>query len=240
MDKEIVEIKKNLLAKKIKSYEAISELRDLMSENLDSDKSNKDLFIETLDGLSTAVKSMKTPDFLPVIKTIQENKPIELKEVVSLLKEILSLEMVQIDQQEPFKFPKDPKDAIPVVLTDKTKKDFYNAISSLPVFGGIGIDTSLISSKELQEQTIEAINNLEINAESINLNTDGIETLLGGIAGFTVTGYDYIALTYVAAGNGVGEIATAIYKTGGAGGTTIATLTLAYNASNGISSITKV
>jgi len=64
-------------------------------------------------------------------------------------------------------------------------------------------------------------------------------TLLQGIAGFTVTGYDYIALTYVAAGNGVGEVETVTFKTGGSGGTTIATLTLAYNASNEISSVTK-
>jgi len=64
-------------------------------------------------------------------------------------------------------------------------------------------------------------------------------TLLQGIAGFTVTGYDYIALTYVAAGNGAGEIETAIFKTGGAGGTTIATLTLTYNASNEVATVTK-
>ena len=64
-------------------------------------------------------------------------------------------------------------------------------------------------------------------------------TLLQGIAGFTITGYDYITLTYVASGNGAGEIETAIFKTGGAGGTTIATLTLTYNASNEVATVTK-
>ena len=64
-------------------------------------------------------------------------------------------------------------------------------------------------------------------------------TLLQGIAGFTITGYDYIALTYVAAGNGAGEIETAIFKTNGADGTTIATLTLTYNASNEVATVTK-
>jgi hypothetical protein len=55
-----------------------------------------------------------------------------------------------------------------------------------------------------------------------------------------VTGpFDYVALTYVAAGNGVGEIETATYKTDGAAGTTVATITLAYNVDNKISSITK-
>ena len=63
--------------------------------------------------------------------------------------------------------------------------------------------------------------------------------LLTKLAGFEIPNYDYIALTYVAAGNGAGEIETVVYKTGGSGGTTVATLTLAYNGSNEISSVTK-
>ena len=51
--------------------------------------------------------------------------------------------------------------------------------------------------------------------------------------------FDYIALTYVAAGNGAGEIETVIYKTGGAGGTTISTLTLGYNGDDNLVTITK-
>lgn len=74
-------------------------------------------------------------------------------------------------------------------------------------------------------------------ATSVNQTTQ--TTLLQGIAGFIITGYDYIALTYVAVGNGAGEIETAIFKTGGSGGTTIATLTLTYNASNEVATVTK-
>jgi len=51
--------------------------------------------------------------------------------------------------------------------------------------------------------------------------------------------YDYIALTYVASGNGAGEIETATYKQGGASGTAIATLTLSYDASNRLASVTR-
>ena len=51
--------------------------------------------------------------------------------------------------------------------------------------------------------------------------------------------YNYIALTYVAAGNGVGEVETATYKTGGSGGSTVATLTLTYDASNRVASVTR-
>ena len=51
--------------------------------------------------------------------------------------------------------------------------------------------------------------------------------------------YDYIALTYVASGNGVGQIETVTYKTGGVSGTTVAVLTLTYNASNNIETVTR-
>lgn len=51
--------------------------------------------------------------------------------------------------------------------------------------------------------------------------------------------HDYLALTYVASGNGVGEIETVTYKTGGSGGTTVATLTLAYDGSNRLTSVTR-
>ena len=51
--------------------------------------------------------------------------------------------------------------------------------------------------------------------------------------------YDYIALTYVASGNGEGEVETVTYKTGGASGTTVATLTLTYNSDDEVSTVTK-
>jgi len=57
---------------------------------------------------------------------------------------------------------------------------------------------------------------------------------------FVIEPYDYIALTYVATGNGAGEIETATYKIDGSSGTTVAVLTLGYNSDNKLSSITKV
>jgi len=72
------------------------------------------------------------------------------------------------------------------------------------------------------------------NLQRLKLNTDGTYKL-----GFAIPAHDYIVLTYVAAGDGVGEIETATYKTGGSGGTTVATLTLAYDASDEISSVTR-
>ena len=68
---------------------------------------------------------------------------------------------------------------------------------------------------------------------------DDIITELEKLVGFEIGEYNYIALTYVAAGDGAGEIETVVYRSGGSGGTIVATLTLAYNAANEISSITK-
>jgi len=51
--------------------------------------------------------------------------------------------------------------------------------------------------------------------------------------------YDYIALTYVASGDGEGEVETVVYKSGGSGGTTVATLTLTYNSDDEVATVTK-
>jgi len=65
------------------------------------------------------------------------------------------------------------------------------------------------------------------------------DEIIAAIGGGLVSGaYDYIALTYVAAGDGVGEIETATYKTGGAGGTTISTITITYNSLDEIATVT--
>jgi hypothetical protein len=57
--------------------------------------------------------------------------------------------------------------------------------------------------------------------------------------GLSIPKYDYIALTYVPSGNGVGEIQTVTYKTGGSGGITVGALTLGYDASNRLSTVTR-
>lgn len=51
--------------------------------------------------------------------------------------------------------------------------------------------------------------------------------------------YDHLTLTYVAAGNGAGEVETVTYRSGGAGGTVVATLTLTYDASNRVITVAR-
>jgi hypothetical protein len=85
---------------------------------------------------------------------------------------------------------------------------------------------------------------MDIQSGQFNPEISNVAQETGGnldnLVGFEISAYDYIALTYVATGNGAGEIETVIYKTGGSGGSTVATLTLAYNSSDEISSITKI
>ena len=59
------------------------------------------------------------------------------------------------------------------------------------------------------------------------------------IKGLDIGVHDHITLTYVAAGNGAGEIETVVYRRGGSGGNVLATLTLAYDASNNLSTVTQ-
>jgi len=64
--------------------------------------------------------------------------------------------------------------------------------------------------------------------------------LVQDIAGLYIPQHDYVSLTYVAAGNGVGEIETITYKQGGASGNTVAVVTLTYDANNKVATLTKV
>jgi len=64
--------------------------------------------------------------------------------------------------------------------------------------------------------------------------------LVQDIAGLYIPQHDYVTMTYVASGNGVGEIETITYKQGGASGTTVAVMTLGYNADNKLVTVTKV
>ena len=74
---------------------------------------------------------------------------------------------------------------------------------------------------------------------STETKQDDIITELEALNSLAPATYDYVGLTYVAAGDGAGEVETVIFKTGGAGGTTISTLTLAYDASDRLSTVTK-
>lgn len=77
------------------------------------------------------------------------------------------------------------------------------------------------------------------NRKQIEFDWNNEALRVSTIGSLVTEAYDYLELTYVSAGNGVGEIETVVYKTGGSSGTTVATLTLTYNSDNNISSVTR-
>lgn len=79
----------------------------------------------------------------------------------------------------------------------------------------------------------------KLNHEQILQNVHEVDTGLRvvSVGGTLVTEeHDSSEFTYVTAGNGIGEIETAVYKLNGV---TVATLTFSYNASNKLTGIVK-
>lgn len=54
------------------------------------------------------------------------------------------------------------------------------------------------------------------------------------ITGLQIPAHNYVGMTYTGS-----NLTTVVYKTGGSGGTTVATLTLTYDGSNNLTSVTK-
>lgn len=64
--------------------------------------------------------------------------------------------------------------------------------------------------------------------------TDDGALKVDALEGFDIPAHDYISLSYTGS-----NLTGVVYRTGGAGGTTVATLTLAYDGSNNLTSVTK-
>lgn len=66
-------------------------------------------------------------------------------------------------------------------------------------------------------------------------NGDGtFSRAMTALAGLQIPKADYISLGYTGS-----NLTSVVYKTGGSGGTTVATLTLAYDGSNNLISVTR-
>ena len=99
------------------------------------------------------------------------------------------------------------------------------------------VDTTGKATEAKQDSVITELQSANTSLDNIEADIDALNARLAGA--LVPAEFDYIALTYVAAGNGAGEIETATYRTGGAAGTIQATLTLAYDAQNRLASVTK-
>ena len=76
----------------------------------------------------------------------------------------------------------------------------------------------------------------QAQGEALAKDTAGSRYLVGILDGFIPSTYDQLDLTYVASGNGAGEIETVVYKLDSA---TVGTLTLTYNSDDKISSVVR-
>ncbi|MBU4373909.1 MAG: hypothetical protein KJ714_05605 [Euryarchaeota archaeon] len=76
---------------------------------------------------------------------------------------------------------------------------------------------------------VKKINNIDVDV------SDRAARLLGiAFDSLVPARYDYISLTYTGS-----NLTGVVYKTGGAGGTVVSTLTLAYDVNNNLQSVTK-
>jgi hypothetical protein len=81
---------------------------------------------------------------------------------------------------------------------------------------------------------------VDIQGATLSLDADGVEIKndsgnpIPTIDGLEIPAHDYISLSYTGS-----NLTGVVYKTGGSGGTTVATLTLTYDGSDNLTSITK-
>lgn len=98
-----------------------------------------------------------------------------------------------------------------------------------------------VSSAEPLPVSIEAADitiNAEIGSTVEISNDDGNPVPVNGtvntLAGLEIPPHDYVSLSYTD-----GNLSGVVYKDGGSGGTPVATLTLAYDGSDNLTSVTK-
>lgn len=141
--------------------------------------------------------------------------------------------------------------SIDAKITTVDTSDVTVSASALPTGAATEATLSSIDGKDFAtETTLSSVdtklddqatsaNQTTANASLSNIESD-IDELNSRLAGNLVPEtFDDIQISYVAAGNGAGEIEIVEYRTGGAAGTLVATLTLSYDASNRLTSVAR-
>lgn len=114
----------------------------------------------------------------------------------------------------------------------------------MPVFPGAGDASVRLAFGDANGivQSVDSTNPLPVNigGATLSLTAEGIvvsntaATPVPTIEGLAIPEHDYVGMTYTG-----DNLTGVVYKTGGANGTVVATLTLAYDGSNNLTSITK-
>jgi chromosome segregation ATPase len=121
--------------------------------------------------------------------------------------------------------------ATQTTLASLNSKDFATQTTLAALNSKVtAVDTTDKATATNQTTQITSLSNIESHINDLNAR------LAGNLVPET---FDYISITYVTVGNGIGEIETVTYKAGGSGGTTVATLTLSYDANDKLASVTR-
>lgn len=107
--------------------------------------------------------------------------------------------------------------------------------------GAVVVSSSALPTGAATEATLSAaaadLATIDTNVASMEADLAALNARLAG--SLVPEQFDYQDIAYKVGGNGDGQIETVIYKTGGALGTTVATLTLAYDGQNRLISVTR-
>jgi hypothetical protein len=180
----------------------------------------REIVINTdLSGVENALS--KVSDQSAVVDALKniENRLPELKAVPGNQVDYSQFFQDIVDKMNPVDLSKldDIIEAIHNIPQLPLNKDGKLAIETVKWVGGGGVDKYILDS----------------NGNRINPAT---EETLKSLAGFSIPAYDNIVLTYVTAGNGLGKIQTATYSLNSV---SVAVLTITYDSSNRISTVTK-
>lgn len=100
-------------------------------------------------------------------------------------------------------------------------------MAALFLFPPTPLDKTGLATSNLQQLQLDELQDISIGVAALNSKT---------AAALVPENHDYIALSYVGATT---DIQTVTYKQGGPSGTTVATLTLVYDGSNRLTSVTR-
>lgn len=130
--------------------------------------------------LSQVLQALKRIEEASPSVTVKNQPQKELKELrTAIIQAIKNAPEVVVNNPDEITIAnKKPSEAIPVTLTDKAQKKFVEAITNVisQPGGGGGWDTSAL--QVLLEDIKQNTADIEIKAESINLNTDTLEAKL--------------------------------------------------------------
>ena len=95
--------------------------------------------------------------------------------------------------------------------------------------GGVSLDSLTVNTDQIEGK--QDVTNALLTTTAADLAAT--KASAASIAGMAIPANDYISLSYTS-----GNLTSVVYKSGGSGGTTVATLTLAYSGSD-LVSVTK-